>query len=147
MERLARGLEVINAKPVEMHTTGKSSLSGTQKWKEADKEAEKSGPHATIYWVKKNKEFQKLKGMGMKQKGTEYNVSGTYSGDWFDNKKDGFGTLTNSKTGGKYEGEWQADKRHGRGTQWEKFNGKLRKVYTGDWKNNKRDVSSSLRIS
>ncbi len=42
--------------------------------------------------------------------------------------------------GDKYEGEWLAGVKHGRGTQWVRRDGKLRKLYTGDWFNGKMHV-------
>jgi hypothetical protein len=44
--------------------------------------------------------------------------------------------------GNKYEGEWAGGLREGRGTMWIKGkDGKLRKVYSGNWKKDVKDVS------
>ena len=115
----------------------------TQLWKIHDSAANKRGPHGTVYWVQKEKP-KDLFGKS-KSQGPGYKVSSTYSGDWLENKRDGYGTLT-MPNGDKYEGEWKMNKRHGRGTQWVKTeNGKLRKRYTGNWKNNKKDVRDDQR--
>jgi hypothetical protein len=65
---------------------------------------------------------------------------GKYKGDWYDNKKEGFGTLTYSN-GDVYEGEFRADKREGKGTFYKKHKkgGKLKKQYAGDWVADKRE--------
>lgn len=40
-----------------------------------------------------------------------------------------------------YEGEWLAGKQHGHGTLWSRGeDGKQKKLYTGGWKNGKRQV-------
>ena len=65
-----------------------------------------------------------------------YGAGEKYTGDWNDNKKDGFGTQT-WVNGDKYEGDWVAGRRQGKGTFWVQEKGKLRKQYTGDWQSNK----------
>lgn len=65
-----------------------------------------------------------------------YGAGEKYTGDWNDNKKDGFGTQT-WVNGDKYEGDWAAGRRQGKGTFWVQEKGKLRKQYTGDWQSNK----------
>ena len=37
-----------------------------------------------------------------------------YDGDWFENRKEGYGIFRSLE--GEYKGEWKDDKRHGKGT-------------------------------
>lgn len=46
--------------------------------------------------------------------------------------------------GDKYEGEWVAGLKQGGGTQWVRRDGKLRKLYTGDWVAGKPHVRGPL---
>lgn len=110
---------------------------GTQLWKTADMMADKTGPRHTVYWVRNNKKFTKSKKLGLKTSESKYSGGSRYMGDWANNTKHGFGTLT-KPNGQKYEGEWVHGKRCGKGTLLVTVGGKLRKRYTGDWVDNKR---------
>ncbi len=49
--------------------------------------------------------------------------------------------------GNKYEGEWAEGLREGRGVMWIKGkDGKLRKVYSGNWKKDVKDVRRALLL-
>ncbi len=66
-------------------------------------------------------------------------------GEWSGNLKSGYGIQVYG-AGHKYEGEWSAGKREGHGVYWIKGDGdgdskKLRRVYAGNWKNDKKHVS------
>lgn len=111
----------------------------TQLWKLADTAADKSGPHHSVYWVRKNPAFEESRRLGLSAEAEEYKSGSKYSGDWQSNKRHGFGTQTWSN-GDKYEGDWRRNKMHGKGTFWVKRKGKLRKQYTGDWVANMRHV-------
>eukprot|EP00357_Protocruzia_adherens_P022715 CAMPEP_0115042120 /NCGR_PEP_ID=MMETSP0216-20121206/46085_1 /TAXON_ID=223996 /ORGANISM="Protocruzia adherens, Strain Boccale" /LENGTH=382 /DNA_ID=CAMNT_0002424191 /DNA_START=565 /DNA_END=1713 /DNA_ORIENTATION=- len=105
----------------------------TQKWKINDQRAQKSGPHRTLYWVKK-----KPRQEDGTYKGEKWTASSKYIGDWNNNVKEGFGVQI-YPNGDKYEGQWEGNMRHGQGTYWtsEGVN-KLRRLYTGDWENDMR---------
>lgn len=108
----------------------------------ADAKANRNGPHHSVYWVRSNPAFEKSVKLGLESDESKYRDGARYQGDWADNKKDGFGTLT-TPDGMRYEGEFRANKRHGKGTLLIKRGGKYRKKYTGDWVDNKRHVSAS----
>lgn len=57
----------------------------------------------------------------------------TYSGEWNQNKREGFGTFTSADTGDIYEGNWENDHRNGIGIKRFSDGGK----YEGEWKNDK----------
>jgi alkylated DNA repair dioxygenase AlkB len=68
-----------------------------------------------------------------------YRRGDTYSGEWRDDRKAGYGVKT-WVNGTKYEGEWKGGLRHGKGTFWAcDGGGKLRKAYSGDWAHDNRD--------
>ena len=69
---------------------------GTQTWKIADARANKNGPHHSVFGVKKNREFEESKRIGLPvSKGAgPYQTGATYSGDWQDNRREGYGALT-----------------------------------------------------
>lgn len=119
---------------------GGSRRSGTQAWKTNDFRANKTGPHHTVYWVRHNPAHAKSKKLGLATGDGKYLSGSRYQGDWVDNRKEGFGTLT-KPNGERYEGDWVANKKHGKGTLLVKVGGKFRKKYTGDWHENKRHVS------
>lgn len=60
----------------------------------------------------------------------------TYVGDWRDNKKQGYGTLT-FDGGGVYKGWWDNDARDGYG-DWYEIEDGAKICYTGNWKSGKR---------
>ena len=103
-------------------------------WRQNDAKANKTGPHHTIYWVRKKKHKP---GALSSEKHEQYMTGNRYTGDWVDNKKEGFGTQT-WMNGNKYEGDWKNNKRHGKGTQWIRVGTKLRKQFTGDWNAGKK---------
>mmetsp|Transcript_15016 Transcript_15016/g.35543 ORF Transcript_15016/g.35543 Transcript_15016/m.35543 type:complete len:364 (-) Transcript_15016:31-1122(-) len=117
---------------------GAGGTHGSTLMAQADAKANRNGPHHTVYWVRGNPAFEKSKTLGLASDESKYRDGARYQGDWADNKKDGFGTLT-SPDGTRYEGEFRANKRHGKGTLLIRRGGKYRKKYTGDWANNKRD--------
>lgn len=100
-----------------------------------------NGERHKIFGVKKNPRFAASARLGLKPpKGTfEFVTAETYKGGWTDNKRGGFGTLTQAN-GNKYEGEWSNGLRHGHGTQWASRGGALVKEYTGWWVANRREV-------
>jgi len=118
--------------------TDELSKSADPLWKTWDAASSKHGPRHAVYWVKKNKEYQEAKRLGLKMDGDQFLTGDVYVGDWEDNLKHGFGTQT-WKNGEKYEGGWVHGKRQGKGTHWVKRSsgGKLRKLYTGDWVDNR----------
>ncbi len=62
----------------------------------ADSRADKNGPHHSIFGVRKDKEFLESKRLGLPTaKGAGPYLSGTtYTGDWADNHREGYGVLT-----------------------------------------------------
>ncbi|VDL19884.1 unnamed protein product [Hymenolepis diminuta] len=71
-----------------------------------------------------------------------YSVNGdSYTGEWKDNKKHGRGIQTWKKSGLVYEGYWEDGKRCGSGVLYAvDKNDQRKKIYSGLWKDNKRDV-------
>ncbi len=63
----------------------------------------------------------------------------TYTGEWEDNKRHGYGIWTRPD-GMQYEGEWENDKPHGRGILINPDGSK----FSGDWKEGKRDGRGML---
>ena len=109
-------------------------------WKVWDKKAVKTGPHHSIYWVKKKKQ-DIISSVTTTSPSPSY-VSGIkYTGDWKDNQKHGYGTQVWTN-GNKFEGEWVQNKRNGKGTFWVRRQKKLMKQYIGDWKDDARTVGS-----
>ena len=99
-----------------------------------DLKSQKNGTKKTVFWVKK-----KEKSEDGTIKGEKYETSEQYIGDWKENKKDGYGIKIYSNKD-KYEGYWSKDLRNGKGTYWLCIGkNKYRKLYTGDWKNNKKE--------
>jgi len=109
--------------------------------------AEKNGNTKGMYWVKKKKipyeqRIMEIAENPEKRYHTTWETGSSYTGDWKDNKKHGYGTFISS-SGTKYEGDWEENKRTGKGTLWVKEeNGGsksfLRKVYRGSWLDNKK---------
>ena len=112
-------------------------MGASQMWKTNDAKANKTGPRHTVDWVRHNKKYATNKRLGLKNSEGKYSGGSRYMGDWDNNTKHGFGTLT-KPNGEKYEGEWVRGKRCGKGTLLVSVGGKLRKRYTGDWRDNKR---------
>ena len=99
-----------------------------------DLKSQKNGTKKTVFWVKKKKKSE-----DGTIKGEKYETSEQYIGDWKENKKDGYGIKIYSNKD-KYEGYWNNDLRNGKGTYWLCIGkNKYRKLYTGDWKNNKKE--------
>lgn len=116
-----------------MPTLGPSGNATMGSTKLRDTMADKSGPHHTVYWAKKNPKFSESKRLGLnKSKHSEYTSGQTYSGEWNNNSKHGFGVLVKGD-GSKYEGYWKNNKQHGTGTLWLRRDKKLFKRYTGAW--------------
>jgi len=103
---------------------------------EKEKISQKNGLRKCIFSVRPNPEYYEEKKLGETKK-FPFTSGSRYTGNWKENKKDGFGTLI-YVNGNKYEGEWKNDKRHGKGTYWVKEGKKLFKEYAGDWVNDKR---------
>jgi hypothetical protein len=102
-----------------------------------DRDAAKNGPHHTVFGVRPNpKHYEDLR-LGKHKLAFPFTGGEQYTGDWLDNKKHGFGSMT-MVSGDKYEGEWQANRRDGKGTHWVKKGKRLRKEYAGDWRHDKR---------
>mmetsp|Transcript_15254 Transcript_15254/g.26684 ORF Transcript_15254/g.26684 Transcript_15254/m.26684 type:complete len:376 (+) Transcript_15254:91-1218(+) len=109
-------------------------------WRKNERSAQKSGTRHTIYWVKKNPKYQEYERDGALVSATQpaqFKTGATYSGDWLEDCRHGFGTQTSPK-GTKYQGDFKNNKRDGTGTLWKREEGKLVKQYTGEWKSNKR---------
>ncbi|KAA0167057.1 hypothetical protein FNF27_07385 [Cafeteria roenbergensis] len=118
-------------------TAGATSLSGTEPlWRSRDRAAQKNGPRRTAFSVapaaRKVVNPHRISAAGPDGPISSFKATGSYQGEWRNNERHGFGTLTTSN-GSKYEGEWVAGKRHGRGTQWVMRDGELQKQYAGDW--------------
>ncbi|KAG5187628.1 hypothetical protein JKP88DRAFT_267838 [Tribonema minus] len=99
--------------------------------------AEKNGTHKTIYAVLPNEKYAADMAVYKSSDRQPYRSGDTYSGDWRDDRKDGYGVRT-WVSGNKYEGDWKGGMRHGKGTLWAAEGGKLRKMYSGDWAFDKR---------
>ncbi len=128
-----------------MSMIGAEVTSGTRRSKLGATAASLNGERHTIFGVKKNPRFAASVRLGVKppRGAAEYATAETYKGGWVDNKRGGFGTLTQSN-GNKYEGEWSAGMRHGHGTQWVAGPGRaLVKLYSGWWASNKREASGT----
>jgi len=102
-------------------------------WRTHDLKAQKAGQRGTIYWVGKSIVGEDGGATGQRTKGASYH------GEWGGNKKEGYGVQV-YPSGEKYEGQWVRGLRSGEGTLWAPIgNGKkLRKVYVGGWKDDKR---------
>ena len=68
----------------------------------------------------------------------------SYTGDWKDNKKHGYGTYIDKKNDNIYKGWWDADTKHGFGiyVYHAESGGKVK--YTGDWNHNQRSKLFSV---
>jgi hypothetical protein len=62
-----------------------------------------------------------------------YTRQGTYTGDWRENRRNGFGVQTYLPSGERYEGEWSENVRHGKGVLYAPRHGALMRVYEGDF--------------
>ena len=98
----------------------------------------KNGNRSTIFWAKPNQRFKQALHDNINPETPQYQANGTYTGEWKDNKKSGFGVATFAN-GRKYEGHWLNGKMHGTGTMWARKKGSsgYRKRYQGDFANNK----------
>jgi hypothetical protein len=65
-------------------------------WKTADLKADKYGPHHSVFSVRKDREFETSKRLGVPApKGSGPYLTGScYTGDWVDNRHEGYGSLT-----------------------------------------------------
>jgi len=102
-------------------------------WRTHDAKAQKSGQRGTIYWVGKSIMGEDGSHTGQRTKGASYH------GEWGSNKKNGYGVQV-FPSGEKYEGQWSNGQRSGEGTYWVPVGKaqRLRKVYVGGWKDDKR---------
>lgn len=98
----------------------------------------KNGNRSTIFWAKPNLKYKQAQHDNIAPETPQYKGNGTYTGEWKDNKKSGFGVATFAN-GRKYEGQWLRGKMHGTGTMWVRKKGSsgYRKRYQGDFANNK----------
>lgn len=105
----------------------------TPLWRVHDGKAQKSGQRRTIYWVGKSIMGEDGSDTGVRTTGANYH------GEWHDNKKSGYGVQV-FPNGEKYEGQWGKGMRNGEGTLWvpSQKSKKLRKLYVGGWKDDKR---------
>eukprot|EP00931_Biecheleriopsis_adriatica_P080488 TRINITY_DN5382_c0_g1_i2.p1 TRINITY_DN5382_c0_g1~~TRINITY_DN5382_c0_g1_i2.p1 ORF type:complete len:404 (+),score=95.12 TRINITY_DN5382_c0_g1_i2:83-1213(+) len=102
-------------------------------WRSHDAKAMKSGQRGTIYWVGKSIIGEDGAKTGACEKGA------SYQGEWHNNLKNGYGVQI-FPNGQKYEGQWANGMRNGEGTLWVPVGKakKLRKLYVGGWKDDKR---------
>lgn len=102
-------------------------------WKLHDAKANKAGQRGTIYWVGRAIIGEDGAPTGQRTKGANYH------GEWGNNQKHGYGVQV-FPSGEKYEGQWGNGLRNGEGTFWAPTGKakKLRKVYVGGWKDDKR---------
>ncbi|KAJ1461300.1 hypothetical protein M885DRAFT_507210 [Pelagophyceae sp. CCMP2097] len=96
-----------------------------------EKHAERNGPRRIIFGLEPSRN-------NASSGGAKTESGGSYVGDWFADKKDGFGTQTWSN-GNKYEGEWKSGKQFGKGSLWVLEGKRLKKRYAGDWVDGQRD--------
>jgi len=116
------------------HTGGRTQRTKTDPlWRKHDAKANKSGQRGTIYWVGKS-----IMGEDGALKDERTNGA-KYHGEWGNNKKHGYGVQV-FPSGEKYEGQWGNGLRDGEGTFWAPVGKakKLRKVYVGGWKDDRR---------
>mmetsp|Transcript_30187 Transcript_30187/g.53465 ORF Transcript_30187/g.53465 Transcript_30187/m.53465 type:complete len:282 (-) Transcript_30187:1541-2386(-) len=109
-------------------------------WKINDSRANKTGPHRSVYWVKRAEVDEEGK-----VKGEKWEQGSKYVGDWNKNMKEGFGVMY-YPNGMKYEGQWLQNMRDGHGTLWAvaKVPGeKYRRVYTGQWVKDRKSGQGS----
>lgn len=88
-----------------------------QMWKTADRRAQKEGLRNTVYYVNGDQ----------------------YTGEWHDNLQEGKGTYK-WKSGAIYDGDFVSGERCGYGTYSVLVGGVYRKLFTGEWKHDKRHV-------
>lgn len=102
-------------------------------WRKHDAMSMKSGSRGTIYWVGKSIMGEDGFKTGEMTKGASYH------GEWNEDKKTGYGVQV-FPNGEKYEGQWGRGLRNGEGTLWVPVGKaqKLRKLYVGGWKDDKR---------
>lgn len=102
-------------------------------WKSRDALARKAGQRNTIYWVGKSIMAEDGSKTALRKKGASYH------GEWANDEKTGYGVQV-FPSGQKYEGQWSMGLRDGEGTLWVPTGraGKLRKLYVGAWKDDRR---------
>lgn len=103
-------------------------------WRLHDRKSQKEGQRSTIHWVGKAIIGEDNKPTGERTRGASYH------GEWQGDKKNGYGIQT-YPNGSRYEGGWKDGLRSGEGVLWVrvgKVGNKLRKLYVGGWKADKR---------
>ena len=114
-----------------------------QLWKQWNELANKSGAHKSVFWVNEKKMSLEDRIMLPDNQIDEkqWKTAAVYSGEWKNNGRHGYGTQE-WPNGNKYEGDWAFGKRHGTGSMFLKLKGKkMRKVYAGQWKHDRKEVS------
>eukprot|EP01138_Halocafeteria_seosinensis_P004416 gb/GECG01004517.1/.p1 GENE.gb/GECG01004517.1/~~gb/GECG01004517.1/.p1 ORF type:complete len:376 (+),score=61.42 gb/GECG01004517.1/:1-1128(+) len=110
--------------------------------KERDQSANKSGVRHPCHFVEQRRPagcrtkagHRAIAGTENDPKHAKINETGTYTGAWENNRRNGFGKEERKKAGERYEGQWQDDKRHGHGTLFVKdSDGSYVKRYDGEW--------------
>ena len=87
-----------------------------------------NGVHQTVYFVRRKND----EGNRSQSEPPSYRTTRTYTGNWKNSKRHGFGVST-YEDGTKYEGRWENNVRHGHGILWENRKGRLIKIYEGEW--------------
>lgn len=101
----------------------------TQLWKTHDAMALKDGSRRSVYWPSEDvpsfdaKHFKPLSEnrgsskVAVNKDAKQWRIGGTYTGDWMNNLRHGFGIQVWSN-GNKYEGQWSEGMRSGQGVYW-----------------------------
>lgn len=116
----------------------------SKKWANAFHKTLKEGPHRTMFEVKRvlPTALSHISADAPIASGGSFTRTGTFSGAWSENKRNGMGTQT-LKDGSRYEGSWVNDRREGVGSLFLKRRGasganSLFLSYRGEWVNNER---------
>ena len=86
----------------------------TQLWKLSETAARKQGVRRSIYEINRK---QNDKEQGSSPGDCGWEIGKTYTGEWSNDLRDGYGVQTWSNLS-KYEGEWKCDQRNGYGVYW-----------------------------
>jgi len=115
-------------------------------WQRNAKKAERNGVRKTCYFPGRSSiswedRIEKQEYDPTSLALNKWKTKETYSGEWKDNKRHGYGTQITSR--GKYAGEWKIGKRDGKGIYHVfdnncKQKDNLRKEYAGEWQSDKK---------